>query len=404
MRASQADAPGISGQYDQPRLRILHIIESLTIEGGGADRVAFELARAQAARSHKVSVLCFHYKNRPQMFDAPELRITRLADPGRLGQGLGLSRHFAPALYAAAQRSDILHVHGVWRYIQVQCRQISRRLGKPYIYQPHGSFEAYRLRYKSLRKSIWLRAFERRNVAGAASVVVESERDRREVTTIFPSCRTDILPNAGGISDERLEATEFARRYPGLEPGRYYLFFGRIDFHKGVDILIRAYARIGAGDRPALAIVGPDHNNTRAALLAMVRDRGLDDVHFFGMTSGEEEKATLLSGARCFILPSYSENFGLTVLESMLAETPVIVSRETAWEGLERLGAGLVIDPTEDALLAALKRFEEMPNASCEAMVARAREVAAQFSWAAIAEQAEGIYAAAIERHKMLVG
>jgi glycosyltransferase involved in cell wall biosynthesis len=251
------------------------------------------------------------------------------------------------------------------------------------------------MRHKSLKKKIWLNTFERQNVRGAASVIVESERDRREIKAVFPDCHTDILSNSGQISEKRLEFMEFSSRYPGLKPGGYYLFLGRIDFHKGLDILVCAFSRMDPKDRPALAIVGPDNNNTLGSLKKMVHRLGLNDVHFFDMTSGDDEKATLLSNSRCFILPSYSENFGLTVLEAMLAETPVIVSCETAWEDLEKKNAGLVIKPTEDDLFAAFERFEAMSSSSRLKIVTKARQIATEHSWDAIADRAEEVYSAA---------
>ncbi|MFG6637674.1 glycosyltransferase [Sulfitobacter sp. 1A12126] len=398
------DARNPVASYSNGRrlLTIVHVIETLSVEGGGADRVTFELARAQAERGHKVRILCFNYCNRPQILESPALEVIRLNDPGPIRRFFGLSREFTKALSAAISDCDILHVHGVWRYFQTQCRRVSAENGVPYVYQPHGSFERYRMRHKSLKKKIWLETFERKNVRSAASVIVESERDRRGLRGVFPECRTDILPNSGKISEKRLSSAEFSSRYPGLKAGGYYLFLGRIDFHKGLDILVRAFSRLDPETRPSLAIVGPNHNNTLTSINDMVRQLGLNDVYFFDMTNGDKEKATLLSNSRCFILPSYSENFGLTVLEAMLAETPVIVSRETAWEHLEQKRAGFVIQPTEDDLFAAIQRYEALSSSARIRIVAQAKEIAMEYSWEAIVERADEIYSAAIDQRTRL--
>ena len=77
-------------------------------------------------------------------------------------------------------------------------------------------------------------------------------------------------------------------------------------------------------------IVGPDSNGFRATIEAMVDQAGVKDrVIFTGMLKGPD-RVEALAGADLFALPSDHENFGMSVVESLAAGTPVIVSNEVA--------------------------------------------------------------------------
>ena len=74
---------------------------------------------------------------------------------------------------------------------------------------------------------------------------------------------------------------------------------------------------------------------------ALVRDLGLERVRFLGEKIGAE-KVELFKNADIYILPSYTENFGITVGEALLCGTPVITTDQTPWGIIEREGCGWI--------------------------------------------------------------
>ena len=78
------------------------------------------------------------------------------------------------------------------------------------------------------------------------------------------------------------------------------------------------------------------------------------NIFFKGSLTGER-KREIFESADCFILPSFSENFGLVVGEAMSYRLPVIVSNQTHWLEIEKLNAGWVIEPTIVSLRSILK-------------------------------------------------
>ena len=86
----------------------------------------------------------------------------------------------------------------------------------------------------------------------------------------------------------------------------------------------------------------------------MIKELGLEDsVVITGEVAGEE-KDCLLANADVFVLPSYSENFGIVVAEAMAWGRPVIASTGTPWKEIANVGAGWWVKPEEDALAQAL--------------------------------------------------
>ena len=122
----------------------------------------------------------------------------------------------------------------------------------------------------------------------------------------------------------------------------YVLFLGRINWKKGLDRLLAAFARV---DDARLVIAGNDEEQYRPALEERARQLGLADrVTFTGPVHGAG-KAALLTGAQLLVLPSYSENFGNVVLEAMAAGRPVVVTPEVGLAPVvTSTGAGLVAD------------------------------------------------------------
>ena len=90
----------------------------------------------------------------------------------------------------------------------------------------------------------------------------------------------------------------------------------------------------------------------------------------------------MLSRSNLFILPSKSENFALTVAESLSVEVPVIATKNTPWSGLNLHRCGWWVDSTEDSLVEALKVALRLPDKQLIDMGQRGKKwMQKDFSW-----------------------
>src|SRR5438874_9473595 len=104
------------------------------------------------------------------------------------------------------------------------------------------------------------------------------------------------------------------------------VFIGRLEYGKGLQLLIHAFAK-DAGDDAALVIIGPDsHSGYRKTVEEMIQQHGLGDRALLtGMLTGRDKLAALVD-AYLLAHPSFHENFGLVVPEALACGCPVIVS------------------------------------------------------------------------------
>lgn len=375
------------------KLKILHVVETLAVEAGGGDRACGELAEAQAQNGHDVTLICTKRADRPTPLRIEGVNVIEIETGSQIGRKLSWSPAFYRRLRRQLAETDIVHCHGAWRLIQVYVRRACRVQGVPYVHQPHGSFMPGHLKHRKWFKKAWGFMFEKRNLAAAAAVHAETDVDSADIRGYIDHRNIYVLPCGSRAVTGNMDEAAFAQLQPQLTNRKYILYLGRLDFQKGVDLLIRAFGTVYA-DRPDidLVIVGPDYNNTLMTLKNLVLQRRLSNVHFLPIMTDDLEKKALFSRAECFVLPSHSENFGITVLEALLADCPVLVSRNTGWAALERDGGGLVFNPTEADISDALRRFRALtPDARAE-MIRRGREIAAEYDWRAIALRQDAVY------------
>src|SRR6185369_15513882 len=113
----------------------------------------------------------------------------------------------------------------------------------------------------------------------------------------------------------------------GHRPARA-LFLSRIHPKKGLLNLIEAWARL----RPKnweLCIAGPDETNHLAAVMRLLGSFGLErQVRFLGELWGDAKSQAFLD-SDLFVLPSFSENFGLVIAEALAHGIPVITTQAT---------------------------------------------------------------------------
>jgi glycosyltransferase involved in cell wall biosynthesis len=196
-----------------------------------------------------------------------------------------------------------------------------------------------------------------------------------------------VVPN--GI--ELPASTVACRTAPVDRAVRTALFLSRIHPVKGLVNLVRAWGDV----RPEgwrLLVVGPDEDGHLVEVMRVVREEGVGECITFAGEVGAEDKAALFSEADLFILPTFSENFGVAVAEALSFGIPVITTQGAPWSDLETHGCGWWIPVGVEPLVRALRVATTMPHARLFAMGQRGRSYVQRYEWTAIASELASVY------------
>ncbi len=366
--------------------RSLHVISSLRLSSGGPTESVVRLCEALNAIGAPAEIATVASPG--DQAEAPPgtpLHAFPLASPASLRRSPGLEAF----LEARAGRFDVVHVHGLWQCPGVYARRAAQRHGRPLVISPRGMLEPWALAQRGWLKRLALRTWEGRNLGSCQWIHATSPAESEAVRRVGFGERTLVIPNGVALQ-------EGSPRSEGNRPRRA-LFLSRYHPKKGGDLLLRAWAQLGDASRDwRIDFVGPDSEGCRASWETLARSLALppDRVGFHGPVEGQG-KWPLLASSDLFILPSHSENFGNVVLEALASGIPVITTRGTPWEELERLHCGWWVEPEVAALKAALAEALTSPGERLREMGERGRTLAASFEWKAIASRMAQAYQSA---------
>ena len=251
-------------------------------------------------------------------------------------------------LWRNVSKYDLVHIHALFTYTSTAAAWIARAKGIPYIVRPLGILNQWGLRNRRrLVKKLSFQMIERGMLEHAALIHYTSEQERAEAGPAGARAPFMIVANPVDFdpADRQRLAGKFRARYPMLANRPLIVFLSRIALKKGLDLLIPAFARVRQRlPEAALVIAGSGDPDLVETVKKSISETGLNDhVVWPGFLHGDD-KAALLADADLFVLPSYSENFGVAAVEALCFRTPVIVSDQVGiHHEISKYHAGLVV-------------------------------------------------------------
>lgn len=383
-------------------MKILHYVDSLNKVMGGPARSVSRLAEEQTSLGLEVTLLANNYQElggclRPACTSLHLIPARRL--PMRLGAWNPGFRNTVKGLVA---KSDLIHIHGVWLPGNHQTAKEAIRQKKPFIVSPRGMLESWSRSYRGIRKKLVWQLIEKRLLFNADALHATADMEAQSLRALGLSNPILVIPNGVDTPCGKEDKPLIFEKFPGLQNRRILLFLSRLHPKKGVEDLLAAWASIhGSFPDWLLAIAGGDYDGREAGYRTQALDAGLADrVIFTGHIDGEE-KSSLLAASELFVLPSYSENFGIAIAEALCAGLPVITTTATPWESIEKEMCGWRVPPGKESLQSTLSNALSTPPATLLEMGNRAGAFArTRFDWRHAAQDLAGAYRKILESHR----
>ena len=292
---------------------------------------------------------------------------------------------------------DIVHLHGVWEKDLFRISKEAHRVGVQVVWSPHGMLTPWAMKFKRLKKKIAWRLYLHREMARAELLHVTAQSEVEDVRRNGLNNPVVVAPLGvrATLTDKELNEIKAVSQKAAQKT---VLFVSRIQKKKGLLHLVEGWSglkkmspEVTAGWK--IKIVGPDQENHKAEVLSAAKSFGVEcDIEFHEPLYGRA-KELAYAEASLFVLPTFSENFGSVVIESLVNRTPVITTKGAPWSELKDYKAGWWIDIGVEPLRKALEEALSMSPVALQKMGDNGRRlVNERYSWEKVGVQMEESY------------
>lgn len=248
-------------------------------------------------------------------------------------------------------KPDIFHTNCCWLPLSALTLLWAKKKGYKTIYTPHGMLEPWILKRNYLWKKFPAMLLYQKKALRMTDIIHSTaESEKLNIQKLNLNSQLAVIPNGIDIREIQLK--------PMWEKNKRILFLSRIHPKKGINFLIEAAAILrNQLEDYEILIAGEGDESYINDLKDLAKKKGVSNiVQFIGGVYGEE-KWNLYKTSDIFVLPTYSENFGIVVAEALASGTPVITTKGTPWEELNTHNCGWWTEIGTEATTQALEDF-----------------------------------------------
>ena len=296
---------------------------------------------------------------------------------------LGLYQNFS-----LIRQVDVIHVQGLWSLFPTLLGILAKLIsGARLIVSPRGMLESWSLKQGELKKKLALFTYQGFLFRLTDTFHVTADEESRSLSIIVPNNRNVVIPN--GIDTSSFRSAGHLTN----KEERTILFLSRIHQKKGLEMLVDAWSSL-ASKWPnwKVRIVGDGDKAYIESLTHRITKLNLANIVVEGPMYGVN-KYKAYASSDLFVLPTYSENFGIVVAEALASCVPVITTTGTPWSEIDTWNCGEYIEPDLDALINALDKWIEFtPKSRMEAGLKGKQLIQTKYSLDSVAQAFEKLY------------
>lgn len=345
-------------------MKVLHTIPGLNLNSGGPTSCTYHLLKGLNEQGVQADILTL----------APQ-SANDMISKDHFIKGVSFDA-LTPLLYSRNIKKylrrhnqyDIFHANAIWTLPSHDTRIAAQRQGKPFILTPHGMLYPQALQVSPWKKRITLSLFQKKDLERADFLQATCEAELMHLRNFGLKNPIAVIPNC-------LYMPTIPQVRQQENPVRRFAFVGRIHRIKNVDLLIKAWIKLGRKTKDAeLLIVGDGDKAYRQELEQLASSNKLNNIKFTGFLHSTALQS-MIHSLDFQVLPSKSENFGMVVPEALIQGVPVIASKGTPWKELHTNRCGWWVESSVGTLAQAIEQALKLDEAYRRKMGERGRRL-----------------------------
>lgn len=262
-------------------------------------------------------------------------------------------------LWSEIKSADIVYLISIFSAPTPFTIFICKLLKKPLIISPRGQLGKWCLEQGNRFKQLWLKLFIKPFI-NRLFWHLTSEEEQRAVKLVYLKAKTFVIPNGINVGefDSRVNKIDklYYKKYSSSvnANSKIIISMGRLQKVKGFEILIESFEILLKQFPDSFLLIAGEDFGDRANLLNLITSDHLSDKIFLVGHIEGEEKVSFLKNADVFALPSHHENFGIVYAESLASGTPIVASKNTPWQDVEKYKCGKWVENTSDKFAEAM--------------------------------------------------
>jgi len=243
---------------------------------------------------------------------------------------------------------DVVHLFGIWTPWHLRAFYAAKKLNKKIIISPLGATEPWSMSQKKIKKKIAWFLYQKAILQKVDHIHATSLLEKLHLIELGIKTPIEIIPHG-------IDVIEVTKKKNKIKKAVY---FSRIHEKKGLLELINSWKIIN-NKNWTLEIYGPISDDVYLnEVKKRIKLHSLEDtVTIHNPVYDNDKKTEVMRSSDCFVLPSKSENFGLSIGEALSYGIPVLTTTATPWLEIEKTNSGFIFEFSQDNLTKSLRKL-----------------------------------------------